>query len=252
MRNKNKNQHHSQTFSNIKHRRNPPEITLNSLTELEPLTDNQEKFFDLYDEGKHLVAHGVPGSGKTILAVYKALEDVLDKETPYEKVIIFKNMVQSYDLGYLKGSMEDKTGPFETPYKYIIKKLFNIKTEEENELFYGRLKSEKILEFSCVSFLRGATFDNCIMLIDEVQNLNGHLLSSVITRLGTDTKVVFVGDISQSDLIHANDRKGLVDFMKILKNMPSFGFVEFEIDDIVRSPLVKEYVITKTALNIEL
>jgi phosphate starvation-inducible PhoH-like protein len=246
------NKNKSNTFSNIKPRRNPSEITLNSLIELEPLTDNQEKFFDLYDEGKHLVAHGVPGSGKTILAVYKALEDVLDKETPYEKVIIFKNMVQSYDLGYLKGSMDDKTGPFETPYKYVIKKLFNIKTEEENELFYGRLKTEKLLEFSCVSFLRGATFDNCIMIIDEVQNLNGHLLSSVITRIGTNTKIIFVGDVDQSDLTHSNDRKGLVDFMKILKNMPSFGFVEFEIDDIVRSQLVKEFVITKKGLNITL
>lgn len=247
MRHKNRRQN----CSNIKNKQQP-NINLNSLIELQPLTENQEKFFDFYDEGKHIVAHGLAGTGKSIIALYKALEDVLDKETPYEKIMIFKNMVQSYDLGYLKGSIEDKTGPFEMPYKYIIKKLFDLKTTEETELFYGRLKAENLLEFNCVSFLRGATFDNCIMLIDEMQNLNGHLLASVITRLGKDTKILFVGDIEQSDLTNPNEKRGIVDFLHVLHNMPSFGFVEFGIDDIVRSPLTKEFIITQKALGVKL
>jgi phosphate starvation-inducible protein PhoH len=227
-------------------------VSTDFLLDIYPLTDNQQKLFDYYDEGKNIVAHGSSGTGKTICVLYKALKEALDPATPYDKVIILKNMVQSYELGFLSGSLESKIAPFESPYKHMVKKMFDLSTDEEYEMLYGKLKSEKVLDFSCVSFLRGATFDNCILIVDEFQNLNGHLLSTVITRIGEDCKIFFVGDGVQTDLRNENDKKGLSDFMKIIDKMPSFETVEFSIEDCVRSGLVKEFLIAQHDLGIML
>lgn len=225
-------------------------ISSDFLVDIYPLTDNQQKLFDCYDEGKNIIAHGSPGTGKTFIMLYKALKEVLDPATPYDKVIVLKNMVQSYELGFLSGSLESKIAPFESPYKHMVKKMFDLPTDEEYEMVYGKLKTEKILDFSCVSFLRGATFDNCILIVDELQNLNGHLLSTVITRIGEDCKIFFAGDGDQTDLRNENDKKGLYDFMKIIDKMPSFATVEFGIEDCVRSGLVKEFLIAQHELGI--
>lgn len=227
-------------------------ISLDFLIDFYPLTDNQQKLFDYYDEGKNIVAYGASGTGKTIVLLYKALKEVLDPSTPYDKVIVLKNMVQSYELGFLSGSLESKIAPFESPYKHMVKKMFDLPTDEEYEMVYGKLKSEKILDFSCVSFLRGATFDNCILIVDELQNLNGHLLSTVITRIGEDCKIFFAGDGAQTDLRNENDKRGLYDFMKIIDKMPSFATVEFNIEDCVRSGLVKEFLLAQHELGITL
>jgi predicted ribonuclease YlaK len=227
-------------------------VSTDFLLDIYPLTDNQQKLFDYYDDGKNIVAHGAAGTGKTMVILYKAIKEVLDPSTPYDKVIVLKNMVQSYELGFLSGSLESKIAPFESPYKHIVKKMFDLPTDEEYEMLYGKLKSEKIIDFSCVSFLRGATFDNCILIVDEFQNLNGHLLSTVITRIGTDCKIFFVGDGFQTDLRNENDKKGLADFMKIIDKMPSFETVEFSIEDCVRSGLVKEFLIAQHDLGIML
>lgn len=227
-------------------------ISLDFLIDFYPLTDNQQKLFDYYDEGKNIVAYGASGTGKTIVLLYKALKEVLDPSTPYDKVIVLKNMVQSYELGFLSGSLESKIAPFESPYKHMVKKMFDLPTDEEYEMVYGKLKSEKILDFSCVSFLRGATFDNCILIVDELQNLNGHLLSTVITRIGEDCKIFFAGDGAQTDLRNENDKRGLYDFMKIIDKMPSFATVEFSIEDCVRSGLVKEFLLAQHELGITL
>lgn len=227
-------------------------VSTDFLLDIYPLTDNQQKLFDYYDEGKNIVAHGAAGSGKSFILLYKALKEVLDPATPYDKIIILKNMVQSYELGFLSGSLESKIAPFESPYKHMVKKMFDLTTDEEYEMLYGKLKSEKIIDFSCVSFLRGETFDNCILIVDELQNLNGHLLSTVITRIGTDCKIFFAGDGFQTDLRNENDKKGLADFMKIIDKMPSFNTVEFSIEDCVRSGLVKEFLIAQHDLGIML
>lgn len=200
----------------------------------------------LYITDNYVITHN------TMVILYKALKEVLDPSTPYDKVIILKNMVQSYELGFLSGSLESKIAPFESPYKHIVKKMFDLPTDEEYEMLYGKLKSEKIIDFSCVSFLRGATFDNCILIVDEFQNLNGHLLSTVITRIGTDCKIFFIGDGVQTDLRNENDKKGLSDFMKIIDKMPSFKTVEFSIEDCVRSGVVKEFLLAQHELGIML
>lgn len=242
---KRRNQNQSVEYTVRQYKKRKRLITSELLLDIKPLTKNQELFFEHYDQGKNIVAFGSAGSGKTFLAMYKALQEVLDERTPYDRVIIMRNPVQSFDLGFLPGLLGDKLAPFETPYRYMVKKMFNFPTEEQYELLYGNLKSEQILDFSSVSFLRGATFDNCILIVDEFQNLSGHLLSSVITRVGQNCKIIFAGDAAQSDLSKASDKKGLGEFTMILEMIPSFAFIEFTMDDCVRSGLVREYLIAK-------
>jgi phosphate starvation-inducible protein PhoH len=112
-------------------------------------------------------------------------------------------------------------------------------------MLYGNLKSQDSINFWSTSFLRGTTLDNAVVIVDEFQNLNFHELDSIMTRVGQDSKIMFCGDATQSDLVKTNDRNGIVDFMNILRKMPSFDIIEFGIDDIVRSGLVKEYIIAK-------
>jgi predicted ribonuclease YlaK len=237
----------STTFKN---KRKPQLITLDNLVELQPLTANQEKLFDFYDKGKNIIAHGVPGSGKSLCAIYKALEDVLDTSTPYRKVVIVRSIVPTRDIGFLKGSIEDKYSQYEKPYKNMLKCLFEFNTEEEYELLYGNLKAQRSLDFISTSFERGDTYEDSIIIVDEFQNANFHELCTLITRLGKNSKIMFCGDIMQSDLTRQNERNGASDFIRILKIMKSFEFLEFQIEDIVRSELVKEFIIAKHELGL--
>jgi predicted ribonuclease YlaK len=233
-----------------KSRRKPQQITLDHMVELQPLTDNQERLFDAYDQGKCIVAHGAAGTGKSLITIYKALEEVLEPTTPYDKVIVVRSIVPTRDIGFLKGSIEDKQSEYEKPYKYMIKKLFTLNSDEEYELLYANLKAQKSFYFMSTSFIRGMTFDNCIIIVDEFSNLNEHELDSIITRIGENSKIMFCGDATQSDLIKSNERNGIINFMRILRNMSSFEIIEFGIDDIVRSSLVKEYLTAKYELNL--
>lgn len=225
-------------------------LGLSSLLNIEPLTSNQEKIFDSYDNGKNLVAYGVPGSGKTFITLYKALEDVLDDTTPYKNVTIVRSLVQTRDIGFLPGSDSEKASLFEVPYKNMVKYMFKMPNDEQFEMLYGLLKNQKTIEFMSSSFLRGITIDDSIIIVDEMQNLSFHELSSIITRVGENCKIMFCGDASQSDLIKENEKNGIFDFIKILQIMPSFDFIEFTVEDIVRSSLVKEFIIAKQSLNL--
>lgn len=225
-------------------------LGLSSLLSIEPLTSNQEKIFDSYDNGKNLVAYGVPGSGKTFITLYKALEDVLDDTTPYKNVTIVRSLVQTRDIGFLPGSDSEKASLFEVPYKNMVKYMFKMPNDEQFEMLYGLLKNQKTIEFMSSSFLRGITIDDSIIIVDEMQNLSFHELSSIITRVGENCKIMFCGDASQSDLIKENEKNGIFDFIKILQIMPSFDFIEFTVEDIVRSSLVKEFIIAKQSLNL--
>jgi predicted ribonuclease YlaK len=235
------------TVKQIK-RRKP--LNSDLLLDIEPLTDNQEKLFKSYDEGKHLVAYGVAGTGKTFIVLYNALKDVLDEKTPYDKIYIIRSLVQTREIGFLPGNHEDKSALFEIPYKNMVKYMFQLPSEDDFEMLYGNLKSQGTISFWSSSFLRGTTFDNCILIVDEFQNMNGHENDSIITRVGENCKIMFCGDASQSDLVRQNERNGIHDFIKILQIMPSFDFIEFGIEDVCRSGLVKEYLIAKHSLNI--
>jgi len=220
------------------------------LLDIEPLTDNQGKLFESYDEGKHIVAYGAAGTGKTFIVLYNALKDVLNERTPYDKIYIIRSLVQTREIGFLPGNHEDKSALFEIPYKNMVKYMFQLPSEDEFEMLYGNLKSQGTISFWSTSFLRGTTFDNCILIVDEFQNANFHELGSIITRVGENCKIMFCGDASQSDLIKTNERNGIIDFMKILRIMPSFDITEFGIEDVVRSSFVKEFLIAKHTLGL--
>ena len=216
------------------------------LVDIEPLTENQEKLFKSYKEGKHLVAYGCAGTGKTFITLYNALRDVLDEKTPYEKVYMVRSLVSTREIGFLPGDHDDKSALYQIPYKNMVKYMFQMPSDADFEMLYGNLKSQESIKFWSTSFLRGTTLDNAIVIVDEFQNLNFHELDSIITRVGENTKICFCGDARQSDLNKANERNGIVDFMNILRKMPSFDIIEFGTDDIVRSGLVKEYIVAKT------
>ena len=220
------------------------------LLDIEPLTDNQRKLFESYDAGKHLVAHGVAGSGKTFLCLFKALQDVLSECTPYEKIYIVRSLVPTREIGFLPGSHDDKASLYQIPYKNMVKYMFQMPSDADFEMLYGNLKAQETISFWSTSFIRGTTLDNCIIIVDELENLNFHELDSIITRVGENTKILFCGDASQSDLIRQNEKNGVVDFMKILRQMPSFDIIEFEVADVIRSGLIKEYIITKMELGL--
>tara|TARA_B100000963_G_scaffold124055_1_gene108212 strand:- start:413 stop:1174 length:762 start_codon:yes stop_codon:yes gene_type:complete len=215
------------------------------LVDIEPITDNQKKLFESYNLGKHIVAYGAAGTGKTFITLYNALRDVLDESTPYDKIYIVRSLVATREIGFLPGDHEDKSSYYQIPYKHMVKYMFQMPSDADFEMLYGNLRSQETIKFWSTSFLRGTTLDNSIVIVDEFQNLNFHELDSIITRVGEDTKIVFCGDGSQTDLTKTNERNGIVDFMRIIRSMPSFDIIEFGIDDIVRSGLVKEYLIAK-------
>jgi predicted ribonuclease YlaK len=220
-------------------------LSLDYLIDVEPLTENQKKLFKSYEQQKHLVAYGCAGTGKTFITLYNALCDVLDEKTPYEKVYIVRSLVATREIGFLPGTHDDKADIYQIPYKNMVKYMFQMPSESEFEMLYGNLKAQETIKFWSTSFLRGTTLDNSIIIVDEFQNLNFHELDSIITRVGENTKICFCGDATQSDLQKTNERNGIIDFMSILRKMPSFDIIEFGVDDIVRSGLVKEYILAK-------
>ena len=220
------------------------------LLDIEPLTDNQTKLFDSYNEGKNIVAYGAAGTGKTFITLYKALNEVMDEISPYEQIYVIRSLVATREIGFLPGDHEDKADIYQIPYKNMVKYMFQLPTETDFEMLYGNLKQQETIKFWSTSFVRGTTLDNSIIIVDEFQNLNFHELDSIITRVGENSKIMFCGDASQSDLIRQNEKNGISDFMSILRKMPSFDIIEFGLDDIVRSGLVKEYLTAKMELNL--
>ena len=226
-------------------------INSDLMVDIKPLTDNQEKFFDAYKAGKNMFAYGAAGTGKTFVALYLALKDVLDQFTPYEKVYVVRSLVSTREIGFLPGDHEDKAALYQIPYKNMVKYMFEMQDENEFEMLYGALKSQETIRFWSTSFIRGTTMDNCIIIVDEMQNLNFHELDSIITRVGENCKIVFCGDAAQSDLVKTNERNGILDFMKIIQAMTDdFTCVEYDVNDIVRSGFVRNYIMTKIALGI--
>ena len=215
------------------------------LVDITPITDNQKRLFDSYDKGKHIIAYGAAGTGKTFITLYNALKDVLSENTPYDKIYIVRSLVATREIGFLPGDHEDKSSYYQIPYKNMVKYMFQMPSDADFEMLYGNLRAQETIKFWSTSFLRGTTLDDAIIIVDEFQNLNFHELDSIITRVGENTKIVFCGDASQTDLTKTNERNGIVDFMKVIRAMPSFDMIEFGIDDIVRSGLVKEYLIAK-------
>ena len=225
-------------------------INTDMMRDIEPLTDNQKKLFDSYKKGKNLVAYGAAGTGKTFITLYNALQEVLDPSTPYDKIYIVRSLVATREIGFLPGDHEDKSSLYQIPYKNMVKYMFEMPSDADFQMLYGNLKAQNTIDFWSTSFIRGTTLDKAIIIVDEFQNLNYHELDSIMTRVGADTKIMFCGDATQTDLIKQNERNGIHDFMRILRVMPSLDIIEFGVEDIVRSGLCKEYLLAKLELGL--
>ena len=223
-------------------------VNADLMVKVEPLSDNQEKIFKAWDEGKHLFIYGCAGTGKTFTALYKALYDTLKATAAYERVYLVRSLVATREIGFLPGDHEDKSSLYQIPYKNMVKYMFEMGNDQDFDMLYGQLKAQESIKFWSTSFLRGITLDNSVIIIDEMQNLNFHELDSIITRVGGNSRIVFCGDAMQTDLVKDREKNGIHDFMRILEMMPDdFAMIEMGIDDICRSGLVRNYLLAKNA-----
>jgi len=221
----------------------PSKLRLEHLQKLKALTKNQEKVFDSYKAGQNLVLSGSAGTGKTFLALYLGLNDILDKNNTMQKVVIVRSALPTRDMGFLPGEKEEKEAAYMDPYISTVNELFNDKEG------WKKMISFKNIEFITTSFIRGITLNDSVIIIDEAQNCNYHELCSIITRVGKNCRVIFCGDYYQSDFVKQNDKSGLYSFINIINNMKSFDHIEFEWKDIVRSGLVRDFIMTKEMLE---
>lgn len=218
---------------------NALKIKAEMLKKFEPLTDNQKKFFDAYKVGDYFILlHGVAGSGKTFCALYKALEEVLDKTNPFNNIIIVRSAVQSREIGHLPGDVSEKMEIYQQPYRQICETLFGRKDA------WDRLEEQRHVQFISTSFIRGCSWDDAIIIVDECQNLTWEEINTCMTRVGYRSKIIFCGDYRQTDLNKKkNDLSGLSKFMEIANLMKSHTRIEFTPDDICRSSLVKDWIL---------
>ena len=225
------------------------DITYNQLSTIKPVTDSQKLVFESWKKGMNQFLFGCAGTGKTFISLYLALQEVLRNETPYDKVIVVRSLIPTREIGFLPGDEEDKAALYQVPYSNMMQFMFEQPNEQAFSMLYDRLKAQGSFYFLSTSFLRGLTFDNSIIIVDECQNLNFHELDTIITRVGQDSKIFFCGDFGQSDLTRMNEKNGLMDFLQILQEMNEFNCTEFDIGDIVRSGFVRSYLIQKTKLG---
>lgn len=216
-----------------------------NLKRVHPLTENQKKTFDAFYQGKHLMLHGMAGTGKTFLSMYLAIKDLMAGTSDQEKIYVVRSVVPTRDMGFLPGSQKEKMKVYEAPYYAICNELF------ERGDAYDILKQKNAIEFMSTSFVRGTTMNNCYVIVDEINNMTFHELDSVITRIGKNCRVIFCGDFRQSDLTREQERNGLKEFMKVIDRLSDFDYIDFLEQDIVRSKLVKEYIIARQKLGLQ-
>ena len=228
------------------------EINTNDLVTIKPITDNQKLVFSTWKKGLNQFLFGAAGTGKTFVSLYLALQEVMDLKKSVDKVILVRSLIPTREIGFLPGDEEDKAALYQVPYRNMVQFMFEMPNEQSFNNLYDKLKSQGSLYFLSTSFLRGLTFENSIIIVEECQNLNFHELDTIITRVGQDSKIMFCGDFNQTDLVKNNEKNGLHDFMRILEEMKEFNCTEFTIGDIVRSGFVRSYLINKTKMGIGL
>ena len=218
-------------------------VRYDDLLEYSPITENQKVAFDAFDDGDNLVLAGSAGTGKTFIALYMALEQLLEPDTEYRRIVIIRSAVPTRDIGFLPGTAEEKKEMYTIPYKNICTELFI------DNAAWKKLVASRTIIFESTSYIRGSTFDDSIIIVDEMQNLTFHELDSVITRVGQRSKILFCGDYKQSDFKWKDEKEGIFRFLTILEHMKDFAIVQFGWDDIVRSGMVRDYIMTKEMLE---
>lgn len=220
-------------------------MRIEDLKTFKPLSENQRLFFESYKLGEYfMMLSGSAGTGKSFIALYKALEECMDKGNSFNQVLIVRSAVQTRDVGFLKGSLEEKTSIYEDPYIQICATLFGKKDA------YQRLKEQGYIEFTTTTAIRGMSFDNSIVILDEMQNCTFQELDTILTRIGHQSKIIFVGDVTQNDLLKkSSEVTGMPQFLKIVETMNEFCRIHFTSADICRSSLVKAYIIAKENLG---
>ena len=220
-------------------------ISHDQLVEMKGVTKNQLEVFKQYAEGKNLFLYGPAGTGKTFVILYNAVQEVLDPKTNYNCIYIVRSLMPTRSLAFMPGDEQDKSSLYQVPYDNMLRLMFKLSSEEQFEIMYEELKKQGNVAFLSTSFLRGITLDNAIVLVDECQNLNFHELDTIMTRVGQESKIMFSGDFDQTDLREDVEKAGLGHFLKIINEMKEFYSCEFDIGDIVRSGLVRSYIIQK-------
>jgi predicted ribonuclease YlaK len=216
-------------------------IKKENLLKISGITDSQKKTMESYDSGKHLFLYGSAGTGKTFITLYKALEEALREK---KQVYIVRSLVPSRDIGFLPGTIEEKSELYQSPYRHMVKYMFEQQSDDAFNSLYDRLIEQGTIKFLTTSFIRGITLDNSIIIVDESQNLTFWELNSIITRVGQDSRIIFAGDIDQTDL-RREESVGFTTMLAILSTMDEVECVEFGLNDIVRSGFIKSYLIAK-------
>lgn len=212
-------------------------LTFNDLKSIKPLNEPQRQMFESYFYDNFILANGSAGTGKTYAAIYLGLTDVLTKKAKQDHMIIVRSAVSSREIGFLPGSEDEKMEVYETPYRDIFADLFGRQTA------YDKMKKQKVVKFMSSSFVRGLTWDNAVVVVDEIQNMTFPEINSVITRLGANSKLVVVGDYIQNDLYRKrNDQSGMANFLTVVERMENFDEITFTSNDIVRSAFVKSWI----------
>lgn len=211
------------------------------LQDIKPITESQQKIFNSFDN-KHLLLHGIAGTGKTFISLYLSLREVL-VHRGYRKIVIVRSCVPTREIGFMPGSLEEKLKVYEQPYEEIVNHIANRSDA------YQLLKDMGIIEFISTSYIRGLTIDDSIIIVDEIQNMAFGELDSVITRVGNFSKIIFCGDFRQTDLQSQREKTGIHDFIKVLSKLQNIEHVEFTCEDIVRSGFVKNYIMAKMELG---
>jgi phosphate starvation-inducible protein PhoH and related proteins len=218
-----------------------PRLKIEHLQKFDPLSSNQSKAFHSYHKGKNLILSGSAGTGKTFIAMYLALREILEKDSPYKKLVIIRSIVPTRDIGFLPGDEEEKKEAYMLPYTEICNELF------ADKMAFKRLQDHGQIEFLSTSFIRGTTLNDAIIILDEMQNC---VFRELDTRVGSRAKFIMCGDYYQSDFDKKADKDGVLNFLKIVDSMNSFSHIEFTWADIVRSDFVRDYIVTKESLKI--
>jgi len=212
--------------------------SVHDIKSIQPFTNHQQDFFQSYLQGSNVVAYGSAGTGKSFLALYLGLRDVIDRDMPQDHMVIVRSAVPSKEIGHLPGTVDEKMAVYESPYVDICSELFRRPST------YNDMKEAELIQFTPTSFVRGTTWNNALVVVDEVQNMTWHEINSVMTRLGSNSRVIITGDYNQNDLVNKrNETSGIARLVRTADRMTEFSNIIFTTDDIVRSEFVKSWII---------